>query len=408
MYKRIPAGVIDSGFASIATFAVGVFAVRYLTASGLGIYSVYFSAFVLATVIPRNLIFKAAQVNLLPFPMKSRLGAFRNGLLPGSFIALLSASLVSMAIPTATTTGQGTLVVPMTVTAFLAAFLSPIQDHLRTIMHLGEASWGAAAMSIVQGTVVGAVLVTAGIMNLDPAWIPFGALMVANTISLIVGFVLLERIGDDPDTDSPSLGTLVRPGGWFLATEITKSAAEFVSRSIVLFVASPAVLGFVEGARLASRPLAVFVVGISAVVVPKSMEAGRTKDQTSAALLSKRFNGGVLVLGLVYLLVGGVSWPGNPMVELVPLGYTVSWLVPSMIIATAFQSTLFTKPGEIIGAGLERNLTRVEALGSTVFVLSSFLAGLIGAFSIPIAVTLTSAVRWIGYRRTLQEHYSGE
>ena len=404
--KRLPAGILDSGFASIATFAIGVYAVRYLDASALGIYSLFFSAFMMATVVPSSLVFMSARVRLLSLPNRQRLRAYPQTLVLGAPTSLVAALLVGVAVPTALATGHPEFVLPTTLTAFIAAWLSPLQDHIRGLLHLGGASWGAAAVSTVQAAVVAIVIAVAVETDVDPVWTPFGALVIANGISLGVGIAIAHAVGERPPTHLFSFTDLGRSGRWFLTMNMLGRAADFLGRTAVVAVAAADVLGVAEGARVASRPLAVFVLGVSVVIMPRTMQAGRDGDSATGRRIAKFSNLGVLVLALGYMLVGGFDRGWNPMAQLTPIGYMVTGLVPATIAATALQGMLFAERGELVGGGREKQLTAIELVASIGFVVSGLLAGVIGPFVIPLGMAMASATYWIGYRIVLRRHYS--
>lgn len=404
--KRIPAGLVDSAFASIATFGAGIYAVRYLTPSELGVYSLFFSAFLLAAVIPASFIFISARVELIAIQPEQRLRAYPQTLSIGGVTSLLSALAVGVAIPTALTVGHSGLVLPMTLTAYVAALLSPLQDHIRGLLHLGNASWGAATVSIVQAAVVCGAILVAYVANVDVAWVPFGSLAVANACSLAVGIAICQIAGGERPDRIVTFRTVASAGGWLLAMNLLTRAADFAGRYAVISVTAADVLGVAEGARIASRPIGVFVMGISAVIIPRSMEIGKHGDRATGRRLSVASNLGIVLIALAYLLVGGFSWRFNVVEWLAPIGYTVPGLVPLTIVGTALLGMLFAERAQLIGAGRERGLTVTELAAAIAFALAGFLAFLIGPFAIPVGMVLMALVRWIGYKSILQDESS--
>ena len=69
----LPAGVVDAGFASLATFVAGLAAVNLLSDTNRGVYGVFFAAFVVGTTFPHNLIFLPYQVYSVGRPLDERL-----------------------------------------------------------------------------------------------------------------------------------------------------------------------------------------------------------------------------------------------------------------------------------------------------------------------------------------------
>ena len=189
----IPAGIADAAFASLASLAAGVYAARYLEASDLGVYSLFFSAFVMATLLPRQLVFLPSEVRALRSPGQQRLNIVAQSLRIGIGPALVASAIAAGAATLAATNSQATLVRPLALTMAGAAAISPLQAHVRRVLHLAGMSWRAAMVSIIQfGAVGGAIplLVLAGVRE---QWIPFGSLVVANAVSLSLGLSLVKR-----------------------------------------------------------------------------------------------------------------------------------------------------------------------------------------------------------------------
>src|SRR5665811_1076973 len=63
--SAVPAGLLDSSLSSLATFAIGIMAATQLPLEALGVYSLFFTAFLLATVVPTQLIFLPAEIAAL-------------------------------------------------------------------------------------------------------------------------------------------------------------------------------------------------------------------------------------------------------------------------------------------------------------------------------------------------------
>ena len=74
LLRVVTAGQLDAGFASLATFAMGLFAVRVFDATTLGAYALFFAAFFFAVEFPRQLGFTPSEIWVLSLiEPKSRL-----------------------------------------------------------------------------------------------------------------------------------------------------------------------------------------------------------------------------------------------------------------------------------------------------------------------------------------------
>jgi hypothetical protein len=401
--KQVPAGLLDSGLAAFANFAVGVFAVRYFTAAELGIYSLFFSAVYLASVVPANLVFLPARVRMLSAPQGQRLASYGSTVRTGAVSATSAALVVVLALPSAlSATDDLTFLVPLVATAYVAACLSPQQDHLRSLMHHGGASWSAAVVSLVQAIVTTVVIIVALVADIPPTWVPFGGLIAANATSLAVGIALLRSQRDSVALPAFAFADLARAGRWLVTTDLLREGADFVARMIVLALTTAEILGIAAGARIAARPVDVFVLGITAVVAPRSMRAGRERDAGDAGRLARVSYGAVIVVGVAYLAAAGGDWPWNLMARLAPIGYTIDGLVAFTIVASVAAGLLFVERTQLIGGQRERSITTVEVAAVVVGLVSVVSVVAIGAFALPLMVLVSSVVRWIGYRRALR------
>jgi hypothetical protein len=75
--RLLPAGLLDAGLASLASFVVGVYAARFLPASELGAYALFFTAFLLAAVVPAQLILTPAEIAAVGVARGERVGLRR-------------------------------------------------------------------------------------------------------------------------------------------------------------------------------------------------------------------------------------------------------------------------------------------------------------------------------------------
>src|SRR5262245_16044892 len=86
----LPAGVVDAGCNSLATLVMGVYAARALAGPGLGTYALFFSAYVLAVVVPMQFVLVPAEIAALRLPGRERLAVLRQAGRIGVPVALLA------------------------------------------------------------------------------------------------------------------------------------------------------------------------------------------------------------------------------------------------------------------------------------------------------------------------------
>ncbi len=93
--RRLPAGVADAAFASLATFAAGLSAVNLFNDVDRGVYALFFTAFGLGVVLPWELILIPAEVNAVSFPVADRMRRARDTLRMGLPMALLGSLAIA-------------------------------------------------------------------------------------------------------------------------------------------------------------------------------------------------------------------------------------------------------------------------------------------------------------------------
>ena len=404
--KSIPAGLVDAGAAALATFGAGVYAANYFDpeTGELGVYALFFAIFLVAAIVPFKLAFLPAEVRLLSLPPAQQLGGFRLTMPAGVPVAMVSGLLVLVAwIPAID--AEFSLVVPLAITTVITGILSPIQDHIRRVMHQAGQSWLAALTSSTQLAVAAAIITIGVFVDVDKAWIPFGSLVMANTVSIGVG-LLLARGRAEPATGEPYvLSELATSGRWLAGYGLVPVVSTFLVAAIVDVTAGSDFLGFAEAARVAGRPLLVFMTGVSAVLNPRAFVAGRDRDRPAGARLARVGHLIVLGPGAVVLLWLGLEWAGNPMAWLVENAYTVEFLVVITIAANILWGFLFVEEAQLIGGRREVDIFRIYLIGGLVQVAIAFTAVWTESFAVPLAYIGFGVVRVFGFRGALRRLY---
>jgi len=425
-FRAIPAGLVDSGLSSLATFVVGLYAATVWRndAGTLGVYALFLAAFQMAASIPTQAHFVPAEKVTLLLEGRPRLLLMRRIVILGLPSSLVAGLLVPLAAVVGIARGLPlSEQVPFMVTAAAATMLFPIQHHTRRLLHLGTVSWAAASVSALQllGSVGGlGLLEWAGATD---RWIPIGALAVANGFSLLGGLALTTwhgrphraGAGDGLQQAHESLTyrRLFESGKWLLSTGIMSTGNNFVVAGIVTVLAGPVPLGLAEAARIVAQPILVLATGLSAVLAPPSMAAGRRRDRADARHVARVLHGVTAGLGLLYLAITAIDWTLNPLARLVPAAYDVSWLVAVSVVANGLNGASFPGRFELIGANRERDLFGAEvaaniaqlAVAVTMAAAGSG-GGSIAALARPSSFLVLGATRLFFYRRPLDRHYA--
>jgi O-antigen/teichoic acid export membrane protein len=405
MRVRIANGLADASLASLATFAAALFAARTLDPVALGAYALVFAAFVVAAIVPTQLIFAPAEVIAVAQPAHARMPLVRRTLRLGAPVTIVAAAGIALWIVVAPPGLARTTTVPLTLTAILAAAVSPLQDHLRRMLHLAGESARAAVVSAVQAAVVIALIAAAVVAGISPPWVPFGALAAANVVSLATALVVSRERLHGPETIVLRAGALLGAGRWLMVVGLLPTVTAFAAGALVAHLAGPDVLGLAEAARVAGQPILVLTIGLSAVLGPLSMRAAQDHDALAARRAARRFTTLTAAGGGAYLLIVGHAWSLNPMAALLPGAYAVSGLVALTVLANMAQAVAFPGRSEMLGAERNAALAGIEVAGNAMRLAVAAFAATLRAFAIPAGLLVLALVRFAWYTRALSEQY---
>lgn len=401
---KVPAGLLDAGFNSLGTFAVGVAAAQLLDPALLGVYAVFFTAYQLGLVPPMYLIYLPAEVRAVSRDATARMPIVRHSLRYGLTVAVVSLLTIGLASLVVWNEVDRDDLVALALTAILPILLMPAQAHVRRMFHIAGKSWRAATISGVQlaASVAGIVaLVLAGVPD---AWVPFGGFSIAAVVSLGYAIALA---GSSLRTESMpvGIGDLVRSGRWLLVTGLVPSAAGFVIAALISHLAGSEALGYAEGARLVAQPMMVLGVGLNASLGPRSMEAGFRRDRADARRVARVFVAIIGVATLVYLAIAGGDWPWNPLARLIPPAYEIPGLAATTIVASALAGMVLANQRELYGGGYEKRLAGIEVLAYTFGVAIAAAAGVLQSFARPLSLAASNVWRGIHYQKALGRMY---
>jgi hypothetical protein len=423
--SRLSGGLVDAGMASIATFVTGLYVILAWaeTPEFIGVYAIFFAAFGMATTVTTQLIFIPAEKVILDLPAgtRRRLAPQISWRLLPVAVACAAVVLIVPSVMVLATGEYDQLVLPLALTSFVVFVVSPIQDHLRRLLHLDRSAWQAARVSVVQA--IGSVLaVTALHFTIgDPAWIAFGGLALANVVSTVYGFVgarhATRQVAVDQEVasrffDAITVRALTRMGWWLGTAGALSTGANLLVAGLISAVAGEAALGYAEAARTLAQPIVVVSMGLRSVYGPDSMRTARLYDRQGAAKVSKTFMVVLWPLTVLYALVVGWDWAVSPLPELVPAAYVIPGLVAVSVVANGFNGASFPLRLELVGADRERPLFMMDTLSNVAMVVVSVAFAWLGAGSLALAAMARPAgmaalglARWISYRAAMIPHY---
>lgn len=406
--RTIPAGLLDSAMASLATFVVGLYTVRLLDPVSLGAYALFFSAFSTLMMVSARLVFLPAEIFATQRPPRERLGvltrSLRLGMVPavGSGLVVPAVALVVPAEVRAEVTYE------LLLTATLCTMVSPVQDHIRKMLHIGGRSWAATVVSGVQLGAVASALPILSALNVPAPWQPFGALGAATALSSVVGLALWFRFRESRSEGQMSARGLLRSGRWLLIGGLAPNLSGFGAASLVAHLASAQALGYAEGARVLARPIQVLALGFTSVVGPRLMRAGAERDAAASRRWGRLYAALVGFCGVVYLLIAGLEWAGNPFVLLVPNAYAVTGLAATSIVVQVLDRVAGAGATlQLHGATRERAVGIVQTISSLGRILGGLTAPLTGAFAIPLGYFLMSVTTRAWLKMLLRRLYVG-
>lgn len=400
------AGVLDAGLGALATFVLGVYAVRALPPEVLGGYAVVYQAILLVGVVPMNLVFKPLEVAAVAHRPARRLLHLRSSLALGAVPALLASFAVALWTLVAPPEVSRDAVRALTLTGIAAAALGPVQAHLRTMLHSAGYGPTAARVSGIRVATVLAVVVLAPFTGIPAPWIPFGALFLADLASLAAGVAATDAlVPRERPAERPGLVEVLHTRRWLAWGGLLGPATGFVSAALVARLAGAAALGHAEAARVVAWPVWGLALGVFSVLGPRSSRAAKRRRREDARAVYRTYLLWIAGGGIATLALLGPDWVLNPLSWLLPTAYAVTWLVPVSILARALHAAVLPFRSELLAAGHEEVRTRVEFVGSGVGILVSLTAPWTRSFALPLSVIATRGVCWIGFRQQLRRVY---
>lgn len=407
-HHLVVAGVLDAAVSSSATFLAGLTATRVLAPDVLGLYALAFSVFIFSGFVPAQLIFTSTEIMAVDYPRHHQLPLLRMSLARGAVVSFLAAVVTSAWVLVAPTNPGGALP-PLALTCALATFISPIQDHLRRMLHVAGESWRAVAVAVVQLAGVLVAVVGMTVAGVAPVWVPFGSLVIANLISLCVGLLLSlrELLADGPQAPI-STERLLHSGRPLLLIGILPSAASFAVSWLVAALAGAATLGLVEAGRIVSQPVQVLQVGLGGVLGPRATRASSQRDERTARRVVRQFRTLILAAGFAWLVVVGLPGPWNPLPALLPNAYVLPGIVAAWILGLTLMNLSEGLRLVLFGARRERQVVRAELEGNAARLAVAGGVPLLGGYAVPLGLAVLGLVRAVRAERWVAEYFAEE
>lgn len=424
--RAIPAGLIDAGLASVATFILSLYAIKQWQSSDsttLGIFFLYMTAFVMASTVPNQLLFVPAERITLDAPQRARVALYGRIVRLGLPVAIGSASLVSLAAVVGNAQGLSLgYQAPFLITSAIAAIFFAPQTHARRLLHIAGHSWAAAAVSLVQVATAAAALAVITQTSIGPLWVPIGSLALANVASTIAASLILSRLSRALAPEAKQAAAEVRErigyrqlapsGRWLVSVGIMSTGNNFLVEAVISVIVGLPALALAGSAKTVAQPILVLANGLRSVLGPRSMEAAKNRDRAAARRVARTFALLTAAAVVGYSTFAGFAWVGNPLARLVEKAYSVPFLVVITIAANGLNGFAFSGRLELIGAAREARLFGAELKANLAQLVVGIVAALAagssesaGSFARPIAFAALGLTRIIGYERAIDAHY---
>jgi hypothetical protein len=238
---------------------------------------------------------------------------------------------------------------------------------------------------------------------------PFGALAIANVVSLNFGWYLIRRDGKGEKAESHiTFNDISHSGRWLLLTAIIPAGVAFITANLITYLASPEALGYAEAARIVGQPILVLGSGLTFALRPRAMESAMKRQQAASRRVEFLFVAMVVIATLVYLPIAGGAWAWNPMYRLVPAAYEVGGLVVAVILTNALLATAFLIANELMAAGQARSLALIEGVAAPFRTAAAASAVAIGAFARPASEAVSAIATWLGFIYLYRKWYQSQ
>lgn len=385
------AGLLDSGFASLAGFTGSLYAARELDGGTLGAYALYLSGFMLASRVPQHLLFSPSHVHAV-----DAVGRDRLAILPGMLgvgLGVTAATAVPVFAVGFLALGEVDAddIVLLGVSAVALSVVSPLQDYLRSTLHLAGMSSVAALVSAAQLIAALGALAALHLSGAPDVLVPFGALVIANVVSMAAGLALVARPLARARYALPPTSALLRMGSALLGVAVFPAVGMLASAALIATLSSARELGTAEAARVVAMPLAVFATGIRQVVRPQLLKSGRDHSWSAFRRSAGEYAVLVTAVGAVYVVIVAADHRLNPMSALVPAAYILTGLVALRAAAAASGSLAIAPYLALVGSGAHRALLAPAVAAMSVrLAIVATLAVPLGAYAIPASALAAS------------------
>lgn len=401
---KLLAGLLDATTSSLATFLVGIVAVRNLSPSELGEYGALFSAFLFGGLVPSEGFFLPRILTSMQRPPTDRLEGIARAAAASWKHAGVGCSAIAVAVAVLHDQSTPGRLAVQALAAGGLVFVSPMQDYVRRTFHLAERSWQASVVSATQLLAVAAISLSVGFAGRSLVQLPLVILLIANCLSLLVGFALSGRIAfrGKPWSD-PAISSKAA-----LSSAAVVYGASFVCLLLMARISGTDSVGYAEAARTAAQPVLVASMGLSAAFSSRALSAMQAQDREAVKRVNLAFVG-LLVASTLAYLAPLLHPAGQKLVaEFLPHAFAIQGLVIVSIVANLLGSSTFLIREQLLKAGGGERMARVDYRAATLPIVAGLLAAQLGAFARPVGLIAQHTFRLSAYRKPWTEELQTE
>ncbi len=403
----IPAGLIDIGTTALSSFLVQAYAVRTFDADVLGVYALFFSAYLLASLTPQFLFLYPLEISSLQFPRPQRISLLSRSIQLVGAAPIVAAVMATITFLLARGEVDTSIILRLALTSAAVSVTAPFYDHLKRMMHLSEQSGLAALTALLQLLLVVASVAGMAWVGVDPALIPLGSLAMAQGVAAAIGIGVIQYQQVAAVDLHLSWLQLIRSGRWLLIAGLVPAGATFVAAATVSRLAGVDKLGFAQAAHVAARPVLILATGLAAVLGFRMMEAGAARSRERGSRFWRLYSLVVAGGAIVYAALVGFDWVGNPLAAILPRAYEVGGLVAVTIVANVVAALIKPPRDELIGARFEPRVASIDSTAALAIVIIALLAEPLQAFAIPLGVLGFSLIQVAAYLPARRALYGG-
>lgn len=387
------AGFGDSAASALATFSVGVFAIRLLPSEGLALFSLFMTGFITCALLPQQFVFMPSRIrsNLSDERRRPVIRIDLRLALPTSLSAAII--VLSFGLPLIDHVGTSQYLA-MGISASIATVLGAVQTHIRASMHVLDEHGTAACTSFIALGIVLTLLAVSEVSNLD-AWVqfalPFGALALGYGLSSVLWALTARRHAKIAKHPLPKL----RERLLYVGPDVSVQLTWYCLSLLVVALLGPTQLAELEAARVVAAPIFILASGLTAFALPTVIRAVKAKSTRASFKQGKsRLKKLQAIVPLCAAIYGLVLLLASPLLSSIFQRPVNSPLSAARALAFGIEgASNVINPMYIVAGRAGGGLIVIVGSCIVAVAAASPLLLLFGPYGLPLSQGLSSAIR---------------